>query len=94
MSIEARGARYAYAYSGVSLLRSIQGSEVTNHVRHTLGFLAADGEDEAYGIAMRAMRKLYPPGYGWQHHDVQLKRIDDADWIGRLDLDTIERVEV
>jgi hypothetical protein len=90
MSIEARGARYAYVYSGASILNRMG----TSYIRHALGFLAADGVDEAYGVAMKAMLRAYPVNDGWQAHDVLLRRIDDADWIGRLDLDTIDPVKV
>jgi hypothetical protein len=90
MSIEARGARYAYAFAGASILPRAG----TNYIRHMLGFLAADSEDEAYGVAMKAMLRAYPVNDGWQAHDVQLFRIDDKDWIERLDLDTVKPVEV
>lgn len=88
--IECRGGKFAYVWSG-AVIRSVPG---TNYLRHFRGFMAADSEDEAYGIAMKAAMKTYPVNDGWQAHHLDVQRIDDLVWVKRLDMDTVEAVKV
>jgi hypothetical protein len=90
MSIEPRDGKQAYVFAGAAVLVRPK----TNHIRHFLAFSSADSEDEAYGIAMKVMFKAYPVNEGWKAHDVVLRRIDDINWVTRLDEADVKTVEI
>lgn len=46
------------------------------NIHHTPAIVEADNSDEAYGIAMRAVKHLYPVG-DWADHHVVGTSIDD-----------------
>jgi hypothetical protein len=83
--IESRGAAHAYAYT-VAAMKLEDGRWAVYHGR---AFDAADGDDEAYGRAMRIAHAVYPPSSGWSGHFAAAVRISGIESVPRHDPDKV-----